>query len=649
MIKLILLYLFIAIIFSQNITYINNCNEISLIFGSNNYVLNSSLDCSNIPILVNNNEFRGVFDGRGFRISNVKIILKGVTVGGFITKYCNGCSIKNIIFDASQYDGESNEHCGFLVGYCYKCIIDNIIFDGIISNIYVNNTLKHVNNNDCAYYFSSYTININSTNFGLLAGLSEDCLYQNIVINNKYISHDITSSGISFLIGSSINSTLNNIVFSNNYFKSNTNNCCGILIGEIFDDVTVTSVTFNNNNYFIYNDTVNALDRNLALIGCNNYDYYKNILISNNHINYDISKLFGQMDSTRFIVDNIIFNHNLLYKTHYYNLFWMPTSLQSTLINNNKLNFEIAPNVTCLNKNVMIVTSNYSVSSSLSPCIKINYTFPFVTDKSINGILNYTIMNTLQLNNSLIFNDLLLGINTLACDDKQYSECIPCYFGNSLNSVMAIYEIIMLNSSQFIYIKNFIDLSKYFKVNCERDNFEQWNINLYNKNNNTYNNLSLFVDKNVKFNIDNYTFQQNVHINNNITLTMQRNDINKHVKFNYGLDNNGKLILLLEKNTLITDTFVFIETSNALQVIDSNIQLIIGVKIMIAKVDIDVYAESNFIMVRIKKKLSKWLIIMIILIPTIMILIVLTSCILYKKYMSKYAKNYYLNTILENK
>ena len=149
-------------------------------------------------------QFRGVFDGQGHVISNLKMDSSSSQYVGLFG-YSTGLTIKNVILDSScsitcSYSGSNYAYVGGIIGYCYaddgKCAIENSVNMGSVSfSGYIRS--------------SSYSLNL-----GGIAGYLYSYIYDSTVKNCANYG-DVTYSGTSW------SSYIGGIVgYSDSYYSS---------------------------------------------------------------------------------------------------------------------------------------------------------------------------------------------------------------------------------------------------------------------------------------------------------------------------------------------------------------------------------------------------------------------------------------------
>ena len=122
------------------------------------------------------NDFRGVFDGQGYVISNLEMASPYGYVGLF--GYSEGLTIKNVILDSScsitrSFSGSENAYVGGIIGECHgSCNIENSVnmgsvsFSGTLSSNYNKDSLYIGGIAGCLYSMSYKSTMKNCANYG---------------------------------------------------------------------------------------------------------------------------------------------------------------------------------------------------------------------------------------------------------------------------------------------------------------------------------------------------------------------------------------------------------------------------------------------------------------------------------------------------
>ena len=238
------------------------------------------------PIGDHSNDFRGVFDGQGHAISNLKIASSLDYVGLF--GCTEGSTIKNVILDTScsitsSLIGSSNAYIGGIIGYCYSwierngpCTIENsvnmgsVTFKGNIGSSYglsliLGGIVGHISssNNDftmknCANYGD--VTHSGKSNYSYIGGIvgqsgysygssSSKRAYIYNCLNHGTITHSSTTKYLYLggIVGDTWYTTIENCVSGEKFSlltKASRGNYIGSIVGEVEYSGTTIKYTY---------------------------------------------------------------------------------------------------------------------------------------------------------------------------------------------------------------------------------------------------------------------------------------------------------------------------------------------------------------------------------------------------------------------
>ncbi|MEI8223741.1 MAG: peptidoglycan-binding protein [bacterium] len=258
--------------------------------------LTQNIDCSGIPnfrALGNggwNNTFRGVFDGRGYTISNLTINLpEEGDVGLF--KMTDRATIKNVTLHTGSVTGFYE--VGALVGYAYHTTISNVRSDLAVNGLYnpnygwggndVGGLVGYMDSDGATIHSSSIS---NSSSSGVVSGNSK----VGGIVGYLYSYPD--EEGYSVLTSLTNNSFTGTVAGDSAHGGSDV----GGIIGEVEldgdqDDDTTINLTVSGNT--VTSGNIYGTENVGGLIGyIDSYTYYNNdvnnITIANNRVSAEV-------------------------------------------------------------------------------------------------------------------------------------------------------------------------------------------------------------------------------------------------------------------------------------------------------------------------------------------------------------------------
>ena len=175
--------------------------------------------------------FQGIFDGKGYSISNLYIDSPSLTCNGLFSNISDGAEIKNIKLLDSKVNGVT-EKFGSLVG-CAKAKEKQVTLDNITVTA---------------------TVNGPSANAGGLIGYSEGTEANKVIVNNITANTNVSvgSAYAGGLIGTSNNTEINNIEITSNVSQA------GAILGGVVGQAINTNVDGGNVNTTIIGKSGNG-------------------------------------------------------------------------------------------------------------------------------------------------------------------------------------------------------------------------------------------------------------------------------------------------------------------------------------------------------------------------------------------------------
>ena len=203
------------------------------------FILGANIDLKGeewTPIGNSSNRFKGVFDGNGHKIKNLKIDNQTADYQGLFG-YTNGAEIKNVGLDGGHVEG--NNFVGFLVGYNNDSTITNSYSTGSVSGQGdCTGGLVGVNYNNSTIT-NSYSTGPVSGQGGYTGGLVGTNV--SATITNCYSTGYVSGQGerTGGLVGESNNSTITNC-YSTGYVSGQGERTGG-LVGQNYNSSTITN------------------------------------------------------------------------------------------------------------------------------------------------------------------------------------------------------------------------------------------------------------------------------------------------------------------------------------------------------------------------------------------------------------------------
>lgn len=302
------------------------------------YILMNDIDMSGISNYVGKENFKGTFDGNGYKIKNLYYYNETSDNGnhGVFDNIKNGAVIKNVGIENLNFDTLSFSFAGGLVGYMYSgsSVINSYTTGKLLGYDYTGGLVGYMEGNTIIK--DSYsTVNINDSShmgyaIGGLVGHARGNNTQRITIENSFATGFVYGNDtVGGLIGLAGYADISNSYSSNSEVYINNANGGGF-IGYVYEDTIISNsystsyvnavnggcniggfigliVSDNKINDSYFNGDVDSYEYTGGFVGYvdgYNNSYY-NIHVSGNiEARYAVGGLFGYINGS----DNYLYN-----------------------------------------------------------------------------------------------------------------------------------------------------------------------------------------------------------------------------------------------------------------------------------------------------------------------------------------------------